>query len=151
MSEDFMSKAKRLVREVREGAGEHSGTDIYVVWFSKTLQNWKALLSTELPDGLYYEVTYNGDKKEAYVDTYWKTNNVAIKDDETAKRAIEITAKAVYVPTEDENQTFEQALANDKESIEEDPGNLVEAITFFPLTLEVREVQVPADFENNGG
>lgn len=37
--------------------------DVYIVWFCKTLQNWKALLSTTLPDGMYYEVTYNGDKK----------------------------------------------------------------------------------------
>ena len=38
--------------------------DVYIVWFCKTLQNWKALLSTTLPDGMYYEVTYNGDRKE---------------------------------------------------------------------------------------
>ena len=44
--------------------------DVYIVWFCKTLQNWKALLSTTLPDGMYYEVTYNGDKKEVYLDTY---------------------------------------------------------------------------------
>ena len=38
--------------------------DVYIVWFCKTLQNWKSLLSTTLPDGMYYEVTYNGDRKE---------------------------------------------------------------------------------------
>lgn len=52
-----------------------STDDIYIVWFSKTLQNWKALLSTDLHDGLYYEVTYNGDKRELYVDTYQKKTN----------------------------------------------------------------------------
>ena len=36
--------------------------DVYVVWMCKTLQNNKALLSTTIPDGMYYEVTYNGDK-----------------------------------------------------------------------------------------
>ena len=46
--------------------------DVYVVWFCKTLQNWKVLLSTTLPDGMYYEVTYNGDKKEVYLDAYKK-------------------------------------------------------------------------------
>ena len=46
--------------------------DVYIVWFCKTLQNWKALLSTTLPDGMYYEVTYNGDKKEVYLDAYIK-------------------------------------------------------------------------------
>lgn len=32
--------------------------DVFIVWFCKTLQNWKALVSTSLPDGMYYEVTY---------------------------------------------------------------------------------------------
>ena len=49
--------------------------DVYIVWFCKTLQNWKALLSTTLPDGMYYEVTYNGDKKEVYLDAYKKFEN----------------------------------------------------------------------------
>lgn len=52
--------------------------DVYVVWFCKTLQNWKALVSTTLPDGMYYEVTYNGDKKEVYLDSYKKFENQKI-------------------------------------------------------------------------
>lgn len=55
--------------------------DIYVVWFSKTLRNWKALVSTTLPDGMYYEVTYNGEKKEAYLDAYKKFENVVVPDE----------------------------------------------------------------------
>jgi hypothetical protein len=54
-------------------------TDVYVVWFTKTLQNWKALVSTTLPDGMYYEITSNGDKKEAYLDAYKKFDNVVIE------------------------------------------------------------------------
>lgn len=54
--------------------------DVYVVWFCKTLQNWKALLSTSVPDGVYYEVTHNGDKKETYVDVYKKWENFCVKD-----------------------------------------------------------------------
>ena len=42
--------------------------DVYIVWQCKTLQNNKALLSTTLFDGMYYEITYNGDKDEAYID-----------------------------------------------------------------------------------
>ncbi|RGD76367.1 hypothetical protein DXC78_06670 [Faecalicoccus pleomorphus] len=49
--------------------------DIYVVWMCKTLQNNKALLSTTLHDGMYYECTYNGDKKELYFDAYKKLEN----------------------------------------------------------------------------
>lgn len=48
---------------------------VFVVWFCKTLQNWKALLSTTVCDGMYYEVTYNGDKKETYLDAYKKWEN----------------------------------------------------------------------------
>lgn len=56
--------------------------DVYVVWFCKTLQNWKVLVSTNLPDGKYYEVTHNGDKNETYLDVYVKLQNVCIKDSE---------------------------------------------------------------------
>ncbi len=56
--------------------------EVYVVWFSKTLQNWKALLSTTLPDGMYYEVTYDGDQKRAYLDAYKKFDNVTVHDQE---------------------------------------------------------------------
>ena len=41
----------------------------------KTLQNAKALLSTTVSDGMYYELTYNGDKKELYLDAYKKWEN----------------------------------------------------------------------------
>lgn len=40
--------------------------DVFVVWSCKTLQNQKALLSTTVSDGMYYELTYNGDKHELY-------------------------------------------------------------------------------------
>lgn len=68
-----------LVREYVENepdrADEPQGFDVYVVWFAKTLQNWKALLGTTRDDGLYFEVTYNGDKREAYLDVYAKVTN----------------------------------------------------------------------------
>ena len=54
--------------------------DVYIVWQCKILQNWKFLISTSLLDGMYYEVTYNGDKKEWYLDAYKKFENVCIKD-----------------------------------------------------------------------
>ena len=45
----------------------------------KTLQNSKALLSTPVPDTRYYELTYNGDKEEVYLDAYVKEKNSCIK------------------------------------------------------------------------
>ena len=53
--------------------------DVYVVWICKILQNNKALLSTDRDDGMYYELTYNGDKKELYIDAYKKEENKCIK------------------------------------------------------------------------
>lgn len=53
---------------------------VFIVWKCKILQNWKYMIATSLPDGKYYELTYNGDKKEWYLDTYIHTDNKVIKD-----------------------------------------------------------------------
>lgn len=52
--------------------------EVFTVWKSKALQNWKYLLSSTLFDGMYYELTYNGDKKEWYLDAYKKFENRVI-------------------------------------------------------------------------
>lgn len=54
-------------------------SEIYVVWKCKTLQNWKYMLSTNVPDTRYFEITYNGDKDEFYFDSYIKEINKCIK------------------------------------------------------------------------
>lgn len=48
---------------------------IYIVWQCKTLQNRKWILATNLPDNRLYELTYNGDKNEFYLDEYDKVSN----------------------------------------------------------------------------
>lgn len=58
---------------------EITADNVFVVWQAKVLQNNKALLSTKLLDGMYYEITYNGDKDEYYFDAYKKWENKAIK------------------------------------------------------------------------
>lgn len=79
---EFLPKAKQLVSNyTNKHLDKTDGVsikpeDVYVVWFSKTLQNVKALLSTPLPDGMYYELTYNGNKDEIYFDAYKKFENV---------------------------------------------------------------------------
>lgn len=84
MEEKFNEKAIRLVREYAQSHLDKSDGEInfevYIVWQCKTLQNWKFLLSTSLYDGMYYELTYNGDKKEWYLDAYKKFENVCIKE-----------------------------------------------------------------------
>lgn len=56
---------------------------VFIVWKVKALQNWKYLISTTISDGMYYEVTYNGDKEEWYLDAYKKFENRCIKNSET--------------------------------------------------------------------
>lgn len=53
---------------------------LFIVWKCKILQNWKYLIASTLPDGMYYELTYNGDKKEWYLDAYKKFDNKCIKN-----------------------------------------------------------------------
>lgn len=48
----------------------------FVVLSSYILGNWKVLVSTTVPDGMYYEVTHNETKGETYLDAYKKFNNV---------------------------------------------------------------------------
>lgn len=52
--------------------------DVFIVWMCKTLQNSKAMASTTLFDGMYYELTFNGDKQELYVDAYKKWQNFTV-------------------------------------------------------------------------
>ena len=60
---------------------------VYTVWTCKTLQNWKALISTSLKDGMYYECTYDGDKKKLYLDAYKKFEHQEIEfDNETEEK-----------------------------------------------------------------
>lgn len=55
--------------------------NVKIVWFCKTLQNWKALVAIiGTSDNLFFEVTYNGDKQETYLDAYSKIENVVFKD-----------------------------------------------------------------------
>jgi hypothetical protein len=77
-------KALQIVRDYIEGHLDKSDQkpefEVYTVWKCKALQNWKYLLSSSLPDGMYYELTYNGDKKEWYLDAYKKFENVVITE-----------------------------------------------------------------------
>jgi hypothetical protein len=85
---EIMNKAKKLVIDYFNTRSEKTDNfqltkdQVYIVWFSKTLQNWKALVSTEIIDGMYYEVTYNGDKHETYIDAYKKWDNITVPDKE---------------------------------------------------------------------
>lgn len=49
--------------------------EVYVVSFSYVLGNWRAMVSTSLPDGMYYEVTYIRELELAYVDAYKRSGH----------------------------------------------------------------------------
>lgn len=53
--------------------------EVFIVWEVKVLQNNKALASTTLFDGMYYEFTYNGDKDQLYMDAYKKWENICFE------------------------------------------------------------------------
>lgn len=85
-NDKFIDICKKVVRKYAEEHLDKTDNvttfDVFVVWQCKTLQNNKALLSTTLFDGMYYELTYNGDKKELYLDAYKKFENRCIKIEE---------------------------------------------------------------------
>ena len=81
---EFVALVKKTVAEYANDHLDKSDgkriteDDVFIVWMCKTLQNSKALVSTTLFDGMYYELTYNGDKKELYLDAYKKWENRCI-------------------------------------------------------------------------
>lgn len=88
LSEDkFRSMAKKAVVEywnqnktLLDKFGQLTTKKVYVVWQVKAIQNSKALLGVSFDgDGMYFEYTYNGDAKEAYLDVYKKQKKVVLQ------------------------------------------------------------------------
>lgn len=81
--ETMDSKALKIVGDyIEEHLDKTDGItlfNMFIVWKAKVLQNQKWLISSTLPDGMYYEVTYNGDKEEFYLDAYKKFENRCIR------------------------------------------------------------------------
>ena len=87
-NEKFTALCKRIVAEYFNTHAEKTDhkqiteDDVFIVWSCKTLQNNKALVSTTVSDGMYYEITHNGDKSETYVDAYKKWENFVVNESE---------------------------------------------------------------------
>lgn len=78
-------------RKAREAVVFHYNTDLrhvgapfiifddtFVVWFTKVIKNWKAMVGTTVASW-YFEVTFNGETGEAYVDAYKKVDQKVLE------------------------------------------------------------------------
>lgn len=75
MDKTAIKLVKDYVLEHLDKSDNKPDFEIYTVWKCKILQNWKYLVSTTLPDGMYYEMTYDGDNNRWYLDAYKKFDN----------------------------------------------------------------------------
>lgn len=83
--EEFMGEEtpqEKVMRIVREYIDEHLDKSdppvsytVYVVLSAYILGSWKATASSSLPDGMYYEVTYDKNADAIYFDAYKKFEN----------------------------------------------------------------------------
>ncbi len=87
MNYDIQERARQLVFNyfMSDGVNRTLHKDftlgeVFVVWYVKTLGNWKAVVSTSVSDGMYYEVTYDGVNKQTYLDVYAKVDHEVIPD-----------------------------------------------------------------------
>ena len=84
-SKEFLQLSKRIVVDYfnshvdKTDGKQITEDDVFVVWGCKTLQNNKAVLGTTVSDGMYYEITHNGDKQETHVDAYKKWENFVVR------------------------------------------------------------------------
>ena len=78
MDERAIQIVTAYIQEHLDKSDSYAEYEVFTVWKVKALQNWKYLLSSTLPDGMYYELTYNGNKREWYLDAYKKFENRVI-------------------------------------------------------------------------
>lgn len=82
-SDRYLNRAKNLAMGVFKAKHDENVTtdDFFIVWFGKGLQNWKAVVvARDLSLGLQYEITYDGDRHQAYINEYTKTGNYVVAD-----------------------------------------------------------------------
>lgn len=78
MNKKVSEFVRKYVEEHLDKSDPKQEFEVFVVWQCYILGNAKWLLSTTLPDGMYYEVTYNKIKDEFYLDAYKKFENRCI-------------------------------------------------------------------------
>jgi hypothetical protein len=83
-TKEFEEISRKKIQEYykKEGIELDKDNDIFVVWLAKALGNTKGVFITNKMDKKLYEITYNGQKNEIYLDAYIKEQNILIKNDE---------------------------------------------------------------------
>ena len=79
MDQEALSIIEEYIHDHLDASDREIEFEVYIVWKCKILKNWKYLISSSLPDGMYYEMTYNGEKEEWYLDAYKKFENRVVK------------------------------------------------------------------------
>ncbi len=79
MDERALNIVTEYIAEHLDKSDPTTSFTVFTVWKAKILQNWKYLISSTLPDGMYYELTFNGDEQEWYLDAYKKFENKVIR------------------------------------------------------------------------
>lgn len=75
--DEAIEMVRNRVNSVLDKSQYPNGTafEVHIVWSGYILGNEKYLLTTNLPDGKYYEATYNKGTNEMYLDEYVRTHN----------------------------------------------------------------------------
>jgi hypothetical protein len=66
-----------------DGVAEMTLDDVYILFYTKLLNSWKALVTTTVGDEMYYQITFNGETNETYLDVFTKAYAFCISQSAT--------------------------------------------------------------------
>lgn len=80
MTEKAIAIVKDYIQSHTDPLSQSTKPTLFVVWQAKVLQNFKCLIATTLPRYTYFELTYDGDENNWYLDVYKKAENIEIHE-----------------------------------------------------------------------
>ena len=75
LNAEALDIVNNYVKEHLDKSDPNPAYKVFIVWQCHILGNRKWLMSTTLPDGMYYEVTYDSHRGFYYLDAYRKWEN----------------------------------------------------------------------------